>query len=407
MPSSQQMRNMVIAVLALLLIWGLLAYATHEFLLKYETLFDLFPRWYGAREMLRGANPYDITITPDLLESEGYGEYASPQYFLYPATITYLLLPLWVLPFPIAMSIWGGLQLLIVLLLPLVVFLQLEWRISPPLLVGVIFLSSFGYYHAMVVYNLGQFTLFALACVVIAWLALRAGREWAVALALLGPPIRPEGIAITAALLLLLLIHRRWRIVLIWGGIMAALFAISVLQIGFWPTDYLDGIRHYRDIRDSDAPSEFAGMQIITALLTVGVLAWSAWLLRPIIRRTTPEAFLWSSMVVIVAALLVLPQSGAYTLVYLLLPLWVLWYLGRGNPRHSALVAALMLLPWTFKLVGAQIDMNLARTEQIALPLLVGALLTWHWRRTLIADRPAHDPARHLHQTPESRHTWR
>lgn len=360
------------------LLWFLFAAVTYIWLFPQQINFDLFPRWYGAREMLRGENPYEFVLTDEKLEAEGFPPYISKR-FLYLATITWILLPVWLLPFPIAVSLWAGLQLLVLMLLPLLVFYLLRWRIKPLVLVLVIFSSTFINYHAVNVYVIAQFVAYILACLIVAWWQISENRPWLAAIALVGATIRPEGVVLVACILLDLILKRRFRIVLIWAGLMAGIFALTVIQIGFWIPDFLYGVRNFDSWTDDPFhPVKVFGNPVLTALFALCIVGWAGWLLWQM--RPLPDRLRlgWSLSVVILACLLILPQTHDWTLLYGLLPVWLLFWAGRGSKANGIFLVLLVAASWPIRQFGPE---WLILGQQIFNPLLLGALLTYHWYR--------------------------
>ena len=197
-----------IEAVLLLLLWLLLSAASY-FLLAVgrENRFDFFPRWVGARAVLRGENPYSQEITWPIQE-ESIGFRAQPgedQYrFSYSATITWLLLPFWLLPFPLAVSLWSGLQFLLLLALPVWVASILGWRIRPAPLIVILVFSIVVFRYPLNAYLIGQFPPFSLGCLVVAWWGLVRGKWIVATIALVLATVRPEVVLFSLLALLVL-----------------------------------------------------------------------------------------------------------------------------------------------------------------------------------------------------------
>jgi hypothetical protein len=346
-------KNIVLVLIPILLVI-MLAVATHEiWVVRKNNVFDFFPRWYGAREMLQGHNPYSVEINKRILDEMGYAVYEPYRHnFLYPATITYILLPFWLIPFPVSISIWSGISLLLFLALPLYVFFVLDWQLKPWLLAVIIFFSAFVFRHAIDTYLIGQFIIFILGCLLLAWLAIHEDRPWLAALALVGATIRPDGVILAGAMLFDLILKRRFNTVIIWTGIMASLGVLSLLQAGYWIPDMMKNVRGYRECCLYAEPSKLIGGETFSSLFIVVVLLWAGWLLwhlRPLPDKTRIP---WSLSVVIIAYLLVLPQSKDYTLVYGLLPAWIIIWSSQGRWWSTLLVLAILCSPWIYDSTG-------------------------------------------------------
>ena len=111
--------NLLRVVGSLLLLWLVLSLGSYFLVVAPRgQRLDLFPRWVGARAVLRGETPYSDEITWQIQEGM-FGRRLEPgedqQRFAYLATITWPLLPFWLLPFPWAASLWCGLQPLLLL----------------------------------------------------------------------------------------------------------------------------------------------------------------------------------------------------------------------------------------------------------------------------------------------------
>jgi len=364
----------------LIVLWALLALVTSTMWRNPQAL-DFYPRWHGAREMLHNHNPYTLDINRTILAEMGYTEFIPYKHnFGYPATITWSLLPFWLLPYKLSVSMWGGLQLLLAFALPLAVFRLLEWDIPPRRFVMIMLASTFLYRHTFSVYLLAQFIIFILACLIAAWWLVVINRRWLAAWALVSAPIRPDGIVLAAALLFDLLLKRRFRLLILWGALMGALFALSVAWIGFWVPDFLDAMRGYRENLVSYYPPDVLGVDLLVPPFLIGVLVWGAWLLwqmRPLPDRLRIP---WSLSVAILVYLLTLPQSKDYTLVYALLPAWMVLWAGRDQVWPGRFVLLIFLTTWLYPLMG-QIHRPLYRLDQLLTPVLLGILLTYQWRR--------------------------
>jgi hypothetical protein len=330
--------------------------------------------------VLAGENPYGDDIVRRIHEGmfgAWYPQEQIVQRFAYPAIIAWLLLPFWLLPFPVAVSLWCGLQLLIMLALPLLVASLLDWRPRMFVLALVLFLSVFGYRYPITAYVLGQFTPLALACLVAGWWGLARGRALVATLALLGAVIRPE----VASFPLLVLLLAAWRagyrrVVALWGGLLAGLWVLTRVRIGPWVVDFLTGTGEYATTSFLRWPPLVFGTGWIAALVVVAVLAWAV-LIGWRVRCLPAEMRLpWEVALVTVVVLVLLPQTNNYTLVVGLLPAWVaLWAAGRGV-WGTLLVLFVLLSPWVFFLAADRLPAGL---EQLLVPVALGGVLTVGW----------------------------
>ncbi len=372
------------AIVLILLLWLIVSVFTYLWLVPQQRNFDFYSNWVGAHEMLRGENPYNRQLSDEYLEARGYPMLVHRQ-FHYPATITWVLLPFWVIPWKVAVSLWCGLQILLVMFLPLLVFRLLGWRIQPRVMLLVLLVSLVGNYHTVNVYVIGQFTIFVLACLIVAWWSILEDRPWLVAFALLAATIRPESAFIAGAVLLDLLLNRRFKTLILWAVLAGIVFSVTFFQVGFWITDILQAVEHYHFVsRVSSYPPAALGIDFLVPVIVAAALIWGAIMFWQ--TRALPDItrFPWRTSVAILIVLIILPQSHDYTLVYTFLPIWFLMWVGRHSSWTMALLIAVLLASWGVYFAG---DSDLERLQQLLTPLLLAGLLTYHWFRDQEASR--------------------
>jgi hypothetical protein len=371
-------------VAALMLsLWALLSVASYFLLaVPRQNRFDFYHCWVGTRAVLAGENPYTQEIVRRIHEGM-FGEWFEgaeeiQQRFAYPAIITWLLLPFWLLPFPVAVSLWCGLQLLLLLVLPLFLLSLLKWRLRPIFLAVVLLFSVFFYRYPITSYVLGQFTVFALTCLVVAWWGVVRGHSTVAVLALLGAVVRPE----VASLPLLVLLLAAWQmkrreIVLAWAGLVACLWLLTRVHVGPWVWDFMGGMGDYAGTSFLRWPPMMTGSGWVAALVVVGVLVWGVWMWIGIRHLPIEAQVPWGISIAILVALLLLPQTNAYTLVASLVPVWVILWAGRERWWSWLSVLAILVSPWVFFFAGDLLPTGL---EQLLIPVGLGVLLTLHWR---------------------------
>jgi hypothetical protein len=372
------------AVILVAALWGTFALFTYYWLVPIQQRSDFAPYWYGSRLMLGGTTPYQVATTPpDELRAEGLPYRGQPLLYLYPATTTYLLLPLWAFPFKVASSVWSALQLVFFCLLPLLLYSYLEWKPAPLFFGLIVFLSCVGLQNSLTVYTIGQFTGLALACVILAWWSICARAPAITVLSLAGLTLRPESVILAAVVVAFLLLGGRYRVVVAWGAVMTGLFALSLAQVGWWVPEFLDQALDYNDMGNNVWLPGLLSLPVLELAFTAGLLLWGVWFFCEV--RTLPEDWrlLWALAVAIVVMLLVVPQSNDYTLVYALLPVWVLIALGDTGTR----LALFLWLPLASYAAKFGFDRS-GRTEYLYLwlhelftPLVIGGLLTYTWWR--------------------------
>lgn len=369
----------VILIGAVAISWAILAFMTYTWLVPKQMNFDFFDRWYGARVMLDGEDPYTLDVNRRILEEKGYTGPFIPYWhsFGYPATITYILLPLVILPFPIAVSIWCGLQLLIFMTLGAIIAHLFRWRLRPALLIALA-VAGVAQRHSLNTYVLGQFTAFATACVVLAVWLIDEDHPWLAGACLVGATVRPEGILFAAFILLDLLLARKIKIILAWAAMMGTLLALSLLQIGFWIPDFLRYTSEYGQRFVSIYPPEVIGNTALERILVIAVVSWGIWMLKQM--RSLPDRprLLWSLSVLILIVLLVMRQSKDYTLVYVLVPTYVVM---AACYRQRWIVLAgffLLLSSWLYNALQWNMGHDFP-LEQLLTPLITAMLLTYGW----------------------------
>jgi len=376
-------KQMVVAIGVFISLWGLFAIFTANLRAPSDNyVFDFFPRWYGTRQVfLEGSsNPYSPEIERSIQNHMEFEEYQPHRHnFLYPAPIMYTLLPFWLLPWAISISLWSGLALTLFLVLPLIVSLSLGWRIPPLLLLVVTFSSTFLFRHSMHNYLFGQFLIFIAANWILSWWATTHHKPALSAVALIFATVRPEGAIIAGSMLFDLLLKRHFKTVMIWTGIMASLLALSFVQLGWWIDDMLIPLRGYDDCcLTAYPPSEFPGARVGEIIFTLLIIAWAGWMLIPMRKLPDLTRIPWSLSTIIVAYLLIFPQSKDYTLVYALIPLWVSLWSARGHWLTTIVVLAILVSPWLYWKLGWTLpDEN--PKEQFLTPIFTGIVLTIHW----------------------------
>jgi hypothetical protein len=365
--------------------------------------FDFYPRWVGARAVLAGENPYSQEVTWRIQEGmfgRRLESWEDQQRFAYPATIAWFLLPFWLLPFPLAISLWCGLQFLLLLILPLFVADMLlvqdvfavadshvgaeaqdernEGRFRLLRLTVALFFSVLLYRYPINAYLLGQFVLFSLACLVIAGWGLVRDRPLVVTLALLGVTVRPE----VASFPLLVLLLAAWRagqrkVAGTWAGVLGLLWLLTRVRIGPWVGDLLTGIEAYAGYSFPRWPLSVVLPGWVAVLVAAGVLAWGAWMWLRMRALSVGVWVTWGVSVAALIALVLLPQTNDYVLTLGLLPAWVMLWAARARWLDWLPVLVVLASPWVFYVSRGYLP---ARLEQLLIPLALGALLTFRWR---------------------------
>ncbi len=235
----------------LLLFWLVLSLGTYFLVVAPGgQRFDLYPRWVGARAVLRGETPYSNEITWQIQEGM-FGRRLEPgedqQRFAYSATITWPLLPLWIMPFTWAASLWSGLQLLVLLILPIWAASILGWQLRASELILLLFFSIILFRYPINFYLIGQFIPFCLACLVAGWWGIVRGHWIAASLALVLAMVRPEVVMIPLLAMLVVVWEKGdRRIIIAWLAGILGLWILTRAWMGPWESACLSGILAYQ-----------------------------------------------------------------------------------------------------------------------------------------------------------------
>lgn len=347
--------------------------------------FDLFPRWVGARAVLRGETPYSDEITWQIQEGM-FGRRLEPgedqQRFSYSATITWSLLPFWILPFPWAASLWSGLQLLLLLVLPIWVASILGWQLRATQLVLLLIFSIILFRYPINSYLIGQFIPFCLGCLVAGWWGIVRGHWIAASLALVLAMIRPEVVMIP----LLAMLAVAWekgdrRIIFAWLTAMFGLWFLTRAWMGPWVSDYIRGILAYQAYSSPIWPPGLLKQTWLALLIVIVVVAWIVWMWRESRSLDTAERLGWVFSVATLTSLILLPQTRNYTLIMALVPAWVILWDSRRRYAYWIPVLAVLASPWIFLFV----DGIPSTLEHLLIPVFLAILLAlrWHLRRRI------------------------
>ncbi len=384
----------VLLLLGLIGAWALLIIPTYFLIVQQMPHQDIDQRYIGSREvilhLLQGEqppSPYAPEITLQIQERI-YGRPALPeedqQAFAYPAHIILLLFPLWLLPsLDWVESIWTALQFALLLLFPFLVASYFRWKIHWWIALLGMAAGMLGFRYSMMALVLGQFTIFAVACLLGASWAISTRRVALSALFLAELTIRPEGMFLAAFLVGFALYKREYRIAAAWVALMGFLGLLTTAMIGPWIDLFLDSLRAYSQYAQARWLPALVG-PVGSGLIVVAVLLWGMALLYETRSLPMRERIMWLASVIVLAELILLPQTNPYTLAYMLLPTWTILWAGCFNPLISLTALAVLASSWWFFLQGRHLPIGL---DQLLLPLALAVLLAWAWadRRRLAA----------------------
>jgi hypothetical protein len=280
--------------------------------------------------------------------------------YAYPAYAPLVILPLLLLPFPFSASLWIAGQQFLVIAAVILTIRATGWQVGGWRLL-LLCLIAMTFRYTMVTLVLGQTSNWVLFCLALAlWAAHRRRGVWA-GLAVAAASIKPQLVVLPALALVVCLSSRlRNRALLALGGAMAALLIGSWLLAGSWIADYWQQLQAYQGYSTTQfpltalaqiwlSPSASQVINIVVSILLLGFLAIEAWHWRGRGQAPFPVAL------AVVVSQLVVPQTGSYNLVILLLPAFVALYHLSTSPRKKtpavrvgqALVwADLLIIPW-------------------------------------------------------------
>jgi len=363
--------------IALLLAAGMWLYA-HQVLRPYErqryaalgqpeNIGDLYPRWYGTRELLlRGRDPYSAAVSGEI-QTAYYGHPLDPsdptdrardeQRFAYPLYAAFFLAPTAWMSFAATQTLLRWILAFATVLSVLLWLRALRWRPGLPTVLTVLILtiSSPPLVQGLGLQQLGLLVGFFLAACV----ALLAGGSLLGAGCLLAfATIKPQ-LALLPVLWLLLWATGDWksRQRLVWGfsGTMVLLIGAAQLLSPGWLPRFVKGLFAYTHYAGMSSLLDFYLSPVIAkpvaalSLLALGV-ACSRWRHEP----ADSNGFFLKLALVLAVAILVLPPLLPPFNQVLLLPgvlvvirYWsVLWNGGRGIRVVCVLGVAVVFWPW-------------------------------------------------------------
>ena len=384
-------KNYLFALGWLGILWVLLSAVSYYFLVvPRQHCFDFYPRWEGVRAVLARENPYHIEVSWHIQE-EMFGRrqesHEIVQHFVYLPTITWLLLPFWILPYKLAVSLWCGLQLLFLLLCPLLTIYLLKWKLQPISFLTLLMFSILVFRYPINAYLLGQFIPFVLVNLIFAWWGIANKNSLVTIFGLVGMLVRPEVVIVPIGVLL---IHNwmeaRRNVVVGWGIITIFLWLLTQIWIGPWIVDFLNGVSDYVGYSFISWLPQFVDNFYLGVSLILLIIGWGGWMwfsLRPL---PSYERLPWEISVGIVVALLVFPQPNNYTLILALIPIWVALWASKRKLKDWLISLMVLSSPWGFYAFQEYLPFAI---ERVLIPLITGMLLTvqWHRRQSLLKIR--------------------
>lgn len=254
-------------------------------------LSDLFPRWYGSRELLLNhRDPYGPEVTREI-QTGYYGRPLDPhrpddpkdeQRFAYPVYVTFLLAPTIRMPFAVVRAfftwmLWISTAAAVVLWL-----LALSWR-PPRAVLAIIMVLTLGSFATMQGIKLQQLSLLV-AALLAGTAALLTCRQFFLAGILLAlATIKPQLVVLLVAWSFLwTLSDWRERRNLVWGFLLTGILlaAGGAYLLPDWPSQFVQGLAAYnrytggRSLVDELASSTGGAVVTVLFLLTTATVCW-------------------------------------------------------------------------------------------------------------------------------------
>jgi hypothetical protein len=219
-------------------------------------LSDLYPRWFGARELLLNhRNPYGPEVTREIqvgyygrpLDPHRAGDTKDEERFAYPIYVAFLLAPTVGMPFAIVRTIFVWI-LGIATAAGVLLWLQaLRWRPSRGVAV-ILLLLTIGSFGALQGIKLQQLSLLVAALIAGTAALLAGGQLFLAGVVLALATIKPQLVVLPAAWLLLWTLSRwRERRNFLWGFLFTGILlgAAGAWLLPNWLSQFAEGLAAY------------------------------------------------------------------------------------------------------------------------------------------------------------------
>jgi hypothetical protein len=340
--------KIVLAALLVLVAWLVFSLGFYHLLVvPREYRFDFSYRWIAGRAALGGQDPYaqevSRAIYTAMFETQPpAGDYL--QGFSNPAYHLMLFIPLYYLPYQVAVSLWAGLQIIFLFAAVTIgLYLLAGCELPSPAMLVAFLLYCTWFRHTMVGLTFAQFIIFQVLLSLLAVLALAHGRDaWAgVALALTTnhPAL---SLVLVVAVLGWALLARRWKVLAGFSIGMGALLAGSAAWLGWWAPGFLESTRNYTGMVPwllAHGSAGLRGWVALSSLLLIG-LAWLA------LRRPETDVRRDAAALIAGVGLFSVPQTNSYNFTFLLVLVLIGWTNLKNRWLRLAWLAGWWLLPW-------------------------------------------------------------
>jgi hypothetical protein len=327
-------------------------------------LSDLYPRWWGAHELLlHGRNPYSPEVTSEIQQGY-YGRVLDPsrssdprdeQGFAYPVYVVFLLAPTIYLPFPVVQR--GFLILLWILTAATIpLWLRAVGSRASAWVQASLMILTLGSLPAVQGIKLQQLTLLVAAILAGCMAALVSGWFFLAGCLLALSTIKPQLVWLPALWLMLWSLHK-WRLrrSLVWGFGITLLLLLTEAERWSpgWLWRFRNAVEAYHRYTHNVSVLGWlltpVGGNLAAAILLL-VLSWLCWPF--LVQDENCPGFVVSMAAVFAFAVVAVPMFAPYNQVLLLPSIFVLWLYHKNwrSKRSYRLIAgvavALLVWPW-------------------------------------------------------------
>lgn len=350
-------------------------------------LSDLYPRWLGARELLRHhRNPYGDDITREIQQGY-YGRALDPnrpndpkdqQGFAYPVYVVFLLAPVMDLPFDEVQAFFYWLLLGLTAASVWLWLRALRWWL-PALAIATCIVFTLGSFPAVQGIKLEQLSLLVAALLAGAAACVASGFLFCGGGLLALATIKPQLAWPLVAWLVVWAVcdwRKRWRFLFGFGLVMALLLAAAEIILPGWWAMFFEALQRYHRYTQNQSvlliPGVFSEIVTVVLVLACGFLLWK-------LRGESANAEKFGAAISLVMALtvLVVPMYAPYNQVLLVPAILVLardrtLLTSRSRAIRFLYLAGVLALTWQWIA-----SIGLSCIYLFASPAL--ALSGWKW----------------------------
>lgn len=345
-------KNLLIAVLVLVLYVGSVVGMYVTFTSKVPGANDFYSRWRGAQLFWQeGMDPYSPQAS-ELIQIGMYGRPATPEedqvLFVYPFYTVFLLWPLVDIEYAWVQAIWL-VTVQFALITAVILTLKLyDWR-QPPWLLALTLLWAVIFYNSTRTIILGQFAALIYLWMVGCLLALKYDRDILAGLLLALTTIKPQmSFLFIPALLLWALGQRRWYFIGSAGGSMLALVGLSFLLLPSWLAGFLDQVSYYPAYTITGSPLwvitgyylPWLGQPVEYALIA-GLLIYLLWQWRWLLKLGVDDGrFLFIIGLTLIITNMVVVRTATTNYIIMYIPLFMVLHTISQKVRQGNLWVA-------------------------------------------------------------------